>query len=233
VSPPLLAVDALGLRYGGIVALDDVSLALEAGEIVALLGANGAGKSSLIRAIMGLVPVSRGHIRIAGDEVTREPAWRRARRGIAISPEGRRIFPGMTVMENLEVAAGAERRQRLDAAFAMFPALFARRRVAGWQLSGGEQQMLAIARALMARPRLLLLDEPSLGLAPALAVELMRQMRAIAAEGTAVLIAEQNVVGALGVADRGYVLGAGRIESAGAAEALRSNPRLMAAFLDA
>jgi branched-chain amino acid transport system ATP-binding protein len=234
MSAPLLEVERLSAGYDGIAALEEVSIAVAAGEVVALIGANGAGKSSLIRAIIGLLGVSGGAIRFDGRPIQAAPVWARAAAGIGYCPEGRRIFPGMTVRENLEVALrGSERRRRLEQAYQLFPALAERGGVLGWQLSGGEQQMLAIARALMGGPRLLLLDEPSLGLAPLLTAELMKRIRWIAAEGTAVLLAEQNVMGALGAADRGYVIETGRITAEGAAPALRQDPRVEAALLGA
>ncbi len=232
MSPGLLRIDELVQRHGGIAALDRVSLEVGAGEIVALLGANGAGKSSLLRSIIGLTRADAGRILFDGVAIEGEPAWARARRGIGYCPEGRRIFPGMTVRENLEVAmSGAARRRRLETAYGLFPALAERGDVPGWQLSGGEQQMLAIARALMCGPRLLLLDEPSLGLAPQLVADLLKRIRAIVADGTAVLLAEQNIGGALAVADRGYVMQTGRVLAMGAAAELRDDAGLMAAFL--
>ncbi|MBI1777793.1 MAG: ABC transporter ATP-binding protein [Proteobacteria bacterium] len=234
MTAPLLRIDGLAARYDGIAALEQISLMVAPGEIVALLGANGAGKSTLLRSVIGLVPVSEGTITFDGGALGGEPAWARARRGIGYVPEGRRIFSGMTVSENLDVALrGGDRRAAFAFAYDLFPALAERKSTLGWQLSGGEQQMLAIARALMARPRLLLLDEPSLGLAPLLVADLLRRVRSIAVGGTAVLLAEQSIGGALTAADRGYVLKTGRIIADGPAWALRDDERLLAAFLGA
>jgi branched-chain amino acid transport system ATP-binding protein len=232
VSPALLEVDGLSAEHDGMAALQGVSITVRTGEVVALIGGNGAGKSSLMRAVIGLLGASAGRIRFDGRPIEASPVWTRAEAGIGFCPEGRRIFPGMTVAENLEVAIrGGDRRELLDGAYQLFPTLAERRRVPGWQLSGGEQQMLAIARALMGRPRLLLLDEPSLGLAPKLVAELLRRIRGIADAGTAVLLAEQNVLGALGISDHGYVLQSGRITAEGSAAELRDDERVRAAFL--
>lgn len=210
----LLDIANLVVGHGPVTALHGVSLTLQAGEIVALVGANGAGKSTLLRALMGLVPVTSGEIAFDGAPLT-GPSWARARRGLGYCPEGRRVFPGLTVEENLGVAAapGAS----ADGIYRLFPPLAKRRDAPGWQLSGGEQQMLAVGRALMARPKLLLLDEPSLGLSPLLTDELLARLRAIANDGVAVLLGEQNATAALEVADRAYVLRLGRIADQGAA----------------
>jgi len=230
----LLAVSDLGVRYGAISAVRDVSLRVDAGERVALIGANGAGKSTLLKAIMGLLPVAAGGLEFAGATMAGLTVERRATLGIGYAPEGRRVFAGMSVRENLEVAcpAGApERRRRIDEAFALFPRLGARGQANAWRLSGGEQQMLAIARALMGAPKLLLLDEPTLGLAAGLRAELGARLESIAEAGTAVLLAEQSITFGLGFAERAYVMRTGAIVKEGTSEDLRNDPSLKAAFL--
>ncbi len=224
MSGPILALSGVSVSRGGAPAVREVDLELQAGETVALLGANGAGKSTLLGAVMGLVPVSAGTIRFDGQPLGRLPADARARLGIGYVPEGRRVFPGLTVRENLDVAgpiSAGERRRRRDAVYALFPQLAENRARAGWRLSGGQQQMLAIGRALMAEPRLLLLDEPSLGLAPKLAREVFTALAAIAGRGGAILMAEQNATQALAIAGRGIVLRRGRLALAGDAAAVR------------
>jgi branched-chain amino acid transport system ATP-binding protein len=228
-----LEIEGLRVRHGAVVALENVSLTLARGETVALLGANGAGKTTLLRAVMGLVRVDAGAIRIEGNDVTRLSPERRARLGIGYVPEGRRVFPGMSVRDNLEVAAHApatERRHRIAEIYDLFPALAAREGTAAWQLSGGQQQMLAIGRALMTRPKLLLLDEPSLGLAPKLAGEVFARIGAIAQSGTAILLAEQNVARATRVCARAALLRLGRILREDEAGALAASPELHDAF---
>jgi branched-chain amino acid transport system ATP-binding protein len=230
----LLAIRNLTARYGEITALQEISLEVHAGEAVALLGANGAGKSTLLKSIMGFVTPAAGAIEFDGRPFANVATANRCRRGLGYSPEGRRVFPGMTVRENLEVASREARAQTeasVEEVFGLFPALKEKQRALGWQLSGGQQQMLAIGRALMTRPRLFLLDEPSLGLSPILTIEVLEQVRAIAARGTAVLLAEQNVAKALAVTSRAYVLQVGRMIEAGASAALRDNPRIREAFL--
>jgi len=230
----LLEIEGLTVRYGPVVALDGVALAVEPGEAVALIGANGAGKSTLLKAVIGLAHPHAGAIRLDGVALGGSGAHRRAARGLGYCPEGRRVFPGMTVRDNLAVASRAPARRRnglIERMFALFPALADKAGTRAWQLSGGQQQMLAIARALMTEPRLLLLDEPSLGLAPQLVREMFAHVRAIAASGTAVLLAEQNVAQALAVTARAYVLQLGRVVGAGASAALRDDPAIRAAFL--
>ena len=203
-----LSFERLRVEHGGVRAVSDVTLAAEPGRVVALLGANGAGKSSLIRAAMGLVRCE-GTIRLDGANLAREPAWARARAGLAYVPEGRRLFPGLTARENLAVASragAAERRARMDRVLALFPPIEARLDARAWTLSGGEQQMVAIGRALMQAPRVLMLDEPTLGLAPAVAREVFSALRRIAASGVAVLLAEQNALGACAASDRIAIL---------------------------
>jgi branched-chain amino acid transport system ATP-binding protein len=232
----LLQVTGLTARYGQITALEAATIEVRAGEAVALVGANGAGKTTLMKSVMGFVAPAAGAIDYDGRSLAGVAVSARARLGLGYSPEGRRVFPGMTVRENLEVASRAGRaatRGRLDEVYAMFPALAQKAAALGWQLSGGQQQMLAIGRALMAAPRLLLLDEPSLGLSPILTTEVLGRVRAIVARGTAVLLAEQNVAMALAVADRAYVLQVGRVVESGPAAELRQNPRIREAFLGA
>ena len=232
----LLQVTGLTARYGQITALEAATIEVRAGEAVALVGANGAGKTTLMKSVMGFVAPAAGAIDYDGRPLAGVAVSARARLGLGYSPEGRRVFPGMTVRENLEVASRTSRaatRGRLDEVYAMFPALAEKAAALGWQLSGGQQQMLAIGRALMTAPRLLLLDEPSLGLSPILTTEVLGRVRAIVARGTAVLLAEQNVAMALAVADRAYVLQVGRVVESGPAAELRQNPRIREAFLGA
>jgi branched-chain amino acid transport system ATP-binding protein len=230
----LLAIERLSVRYGEMVALTDLSLEIGAGEAVALLGANGAGKSSLLKAVMGLARQTVGAIHFDGRPIDSLAVHRRVARGLGYCPEGRRVFPGMSVRDNLAVASTRPARQRdqaIERMFERFPALAGKATDRAWQLSGGQQQMLAIARALMTEPRLLLLDEPSLGLAPRLAQELLDGVRDIAASGTAVLLAEQNVAKALSVTDRAYVLQGGRLIESGPSVELRRSSAIQEAFL--
>ncbi|MCC7047810.1 MAG: ABC transporter ATP-binding protein [Alphaproteobacteria bacterium] len=201
------------------------------GEIVALLGANGAGKTSAIRAIIGEIAPASGAIRFLGNDLAGIPPHRRARRGIGYCPAGRRVFPAMSVLDNLHVASfagAAERARRVDSALALFPQLRGHAATAAWQLSGGQQQMLAIARALMNAPKLLVLDEPSLGLAPILVQELLGRLRAVARGGTAVLLAEQNIGAALEIADRAVLLSEGRMAAQGSAAEIAARADLAA-----
>jgi len=230
----LLNIESLSVAYGQVSALRDVSIALNAGESVALVGANGAGKSTLFKSIVGFLRPRNGRLYFLGKDMSGVSPERRARLGLGYAPEGRRVFHGMTVRENLEVAvfAGkAERQQRLERAFALFPQLAERHGQLAWQLSGGQQQMLAIGRALMGRPRLLLLDEPSLGLSPKLADEVLSAVRLIVQDGTAVLLAEQNVRKALTYCERAYVLEIGKVVLAGATSALRDTEEIRRAYL--
>lgn len=228
MSAPLLSVAGLSIAYGGVAAVAPLNFAVEPGECLAILGANGAGKSSLLRGLMGLAPAS-GQITFDGADITALATADRSRLGIAFVPEGRRVFAGMTVGENLEVAAHAntaERRRRRDAAYALFPQLAARDGDAAWQLSGGQQQMLAIARAMMARPKLLLMDEPSLGLAPTVAKDVVAALAAIAAD-TTIVLAEQNASLALDIAARAIILDRGHLAFEGPADAIRNRPELL------
>ena len=230
----LLNIDGLSVSYGQVSALRDVSISVNPGEAVALVGANGAGKSTLFESIVGFLRPRSGHLHFLGKDMSGVSPERRARLGLGYAPEGRGVFPGMTVRENLEVAvfAGkAEREQRLQRAFALFPQLAERHAQLAWQLSGGQQQMLAIGRALMGRPRLLLLDEPSLGLSPKLADEVLAAVRVIIQDGTAVLLAEQNVRKALTYCERAYVLEIGKVVLSGATSALRGTEEIKRAYL--
>ncbi|WP_183236411.1 ABC transporter ATP-binding protein [Bradyrhizobium sp. CIR18] len=233
----MLACNDLTVAYGDIVALQGVTLEVGPGETVALIGANGAGKTTLLHAISGLNPVKSGDIEFEGASLARLGSDRRVALGISQAPEGRRIFPGLTVEENLTLATVNWRRWRqpinddLARVFDLFPRLKERRKQLGWSLSGDEQQMLAIGRALMARPRLLLLDEPSLGLAPRLAEEVYERVRQIADSGLTILVVEQNTVLALSVADRAYVLETGRIVLQGTHDDLKQNTRVREAYL--
>jgi len=215
VTAPLLAIEGLAVDLAGRPALRDVVLAVAPGEAVGFIGPNGAGKSTLLKAVMGLVP-ARGTIRFEGAELGQLAPERRAALGIGYAPEGRRVFRGLTVAENLDVAGAAgaaERARRTEAALNLFPALRPHLNRRAWQLSGGQQQMLAIARALVAGPKLLLLDEPSLGLAPIVLEELTPALARIAAGGTALLIAEQNAARLRGVAGRVVEISRGRLSA--------------------
>ncbi len=214
---PLLEVEALDVGYGDVQVLWDVALRVGAGEVMALIGSNGAGKTTLLRAISGVVPARRGRILFRGQDVTTVPPDKRVRYGIAHVPEGRQLFAGMTVRENLMMGAYTRRDGReaveadLERILALFPALTERRHQLAGTLSGGEQQMCAIGRGLMTRPALLLIDELSLGLAPVVVERLIEALRAIHATGTALLLVEQDVLTALEIADRGYVIANGRV----------------------
>ena len=232
----MLTLDGVEVSYGAIRALQGISLTIQAGEIVTLIGANGAGKSTTLRAISGLVPAGRGRIVFEGMEITSASADKIVQRGIGHSPEGRRIFANMSVRENLELGAFTRRdragiREDFDRALTLFPRLRERIGQNAGTLSGGEQQMLAMGRALMARPKLLLLDEPSLGLAPFLVLDIFNIIRDINAQGTTVLLVEQNAHMALGVAHRGYVLETGHIVMADESKALLANDDIKKAYL--
>ena len=232
----LLAVEDVAVAYDGMRALQGVTLEAAAGTIVALVGANGAGKTSLLCAISGIVRPERGTIRFDGSDITRLPAHEIVRRGIAHVPEGRRVFASATVRDNLMLGAYVERdrgarARRLEEAFAAFPILRARLEQRASTLSGGEQQMLAIARGTMSGPKLLMLDEPSLGIAPKLIPEIYDGIRQIAANGTSVLLVEQNVREALRVATRAFVLQTGRVVASGDARELAESDLIKRAFL--
>ena len=232
---PLLSITELAAGYGAITALHGISLEVHAGEAVALVGANGAGKSTLMKCIMGLVAARAGSLMFGGADLAHRRIPDRAKLGIGYSPEGRRVFPGLTVHENLLVASRDSDggRGKADEIYRIFPALEEKRHALGWSLSGGQQQMLAIGRALMLSPKLLLLDEPSLGLSPVLTNDVLNRIRQITAAGTAVLLAEQNVHKALSVSHRAYVIRLGRIVTQGPAQALLDDASLQQAFLGA
>ena len=236
MSGPLLQVDALDLYYGDAQALSGVSIEIVAGEVVAIVGANGAGKSSLIRAIHGIEKPAAGHVRFDGTDVTGWPSHRVCEIGVGHVAEGRQVFPNLTVLENLEMGATLKRaraaeKATIDHVFSLFPRLAERRRQAAGTLSGGEQQMLAIGRCLMGQPRLIMFDEPSLGLAPAIVQEMFRIVRRLNEEGLTVLLVEQNVMASLKIAHRGYVLENGRIELSGSGAELLSNDLVRKAYL--
>jgi branched-chain amino acid transport system ATP-binding protein len=231
----LLEVNSIHTFYGAIEALKGVSIAVGEGEIVTLIGSNGAGKSTTLRSVSGLTPAASGTITFDGDDITRVPAHEIVTRGIALSPEGRHCFARMTVRENLDL--GAYRRRDTSVAadmervFTLFPRLKEREKQKAGTMSGGEQQMLAIGRALMASPRLLLLDEPSLGIAPILVDQIYETIAEIARSGMAILLVEQNANRALSVASRGYVLETGRVVLADASTSLQVNPDVQKAYL--
>ncbi len=233
----LLEAEGLELAYGEVAACRDISFYVEEGEIVALIGSNGAGKSTTMRAVAGALLPRAGRISFAGTDITRMPAHERTGLGIALVPEGRRVFPALTVRENLEMGgykfrADKTRVARLvEAMMDMFPRLRERAGQRGGTLSGGEQQMLALGRAMMSEPRLLCLDEPSLGLAPMIVQEIFRTIRAINGRGTSVLLVEQNARYALETASRGYVLQTGRILTGGPCAALKQDERVKEAYL--
>jgi branched-chain amino acid transport system ATP-binding protein len=235
-APPLLALSGLQACYGDLQALFEISLEVRAGEIVTLIGANGAGKSTTLRVISGAVRATGGSVRFDGADVTNLPAHAMPVRGISHVPEGRQLFPFMTVEENLDLGAYNKRsrpraRAALDEQLELFPRLKERRRQLAGTLSGGEQQMVAIARGLMAAPRLLLLDEPSLGLSPKVTEEVFVRVQDIRKRGVTVLIVEQNVVDGLSISDRGYVVEHGRVIMHGAARELLGNEKIRAAYL--
>ncbi len=231
----ILEVEKIDVFYGRIQALRGVSLHVDEGEIVTLIGANGAGKTTTLRAISGLTPASSGQVRLRGQDVTHLQAEDIVAKGVGHAPEGRRIFSRMSVTENLALGAYIRRdgatRADLERVFTLFPRLKERQGQLGGTLSGGEQQMLCIARALMSRPKVLLLDEPSLGLAPLMVDTIFQVIRDINKEGTTLLLVEQNALKALGVANRGYVLETGHIVKEGAARALLESPDVQRAYL--
>src|SRR5512134_3523002 len=232
----MLEVRDIRVSYGAAAAIAGVSLVLEKGDLVVIVGPNGAGKTTLVNALAGLHPLDSGSLTMDGRDLTRLSAHRYCDEGIALVPEGRRLFTGLTVKENLEVgayraAARARRAETMNDVCAIFPVLKERLESPAGTLSGGQQQMLAIARALMARPRLLLLDEPSLGLAPAIVLEMFRVIRGINARGVAVLLVEQNVAAALEIARRAYVLEEGRIAAQGEPRELAAQPHIQRAYL--
>ena len=234
----LLELEDVTVAYGRIEALHGISIGVAQGEVVALIGANGAGKTTTMRAISGLLPLANGRIRFQGDDITRLRADLRVVRGLCQAPEGRGIFPGMTVAENLDMGAYTRRDRAgiasdLERVFGLFPRLQERRRQAAGTLSGGEQQMLAIGRALMARPKVLLLDEPSMGLAPMLIQQIFSIITEISEQGTTILVVEQNAQQALSRADRAYVMETGRIVKEGTGRDLLHDPAVKEAYLGA
>ncbi len=234
--PPLLEVEDLVVRYGQVTAVFGVSFHLEMGECAAIVGANGAGKTSILRAVMGLVPPAGGRVRLEGEDITESPAWSRVTRGVGYAPEGRRVFADLSVEKNLLVGAyrvreAARIQELLGRVYALFPRLAERRRQNAGALSGGEQQMLAIGRALMADPKLLIIDEISMGLAPVVvnqAFDLISRLHR--EEGLAVLMVEQNARKALQVADRAYLLESGQFILAGRAGELGRHPDFLSAY---
>ena len=232
----LLELTNLAVHYGRIQALHGISLSVDAGEIVSLIGANGAGKTTTMRAISGIRPVSGGSVSFDGQDITKLRADLRVVRGISQAPEGRGVFPGMTVMENLDMGAYARKDRKslpedLERVFDLFPRLKERRTQMGGTMSGGEQQMLAIGRALMARPRLLLLDEPSMGLAPQFIQQIFRIITEINQQGTTILLVEQNAQQALSRAHRAYVLETGSIVKTGTGKEMLADPSIKEAYL--
>jgi len=234
----MLSIRNLRVRYGPIEALHDVSLEVNRGEVVTLIGSNGAGKTTTLGAVSGLLPLAGGTILFDGQDITKLPPHKRVPLGLVQVPEGRRIFGSMSVAENLDLGAYARTdraalRGELEEIYALFPRLAERKNQAAGTMSGGEQQMLAVGRALMSRPKLLLLDEPSLGLAPLLVKEIFAVVRRIRDAGVTVLLVEQNAHKALEIADRAYVLETGHISMSGNARELASDPRIKEAYLGA
>jgi branched-chain amino acid transport system ATP-binding protein len=232
----MLEVDDIQTYYGNIQALKSISLTVEEGEIVTLIGSNGAGKSTTLRSISGISPPRTGSIRFRGDEISRTAPQDIVALGISQSPEGRHCFPRMTVRENLDMGAYLRRDKEgiaedIERVFTLFPRLLERERQKAGTMSGGEQQMLAIGRALMGRPQLLLLDEPSMGIAPVLVDRIYETIGEINKQGTTILLVEQNANYALGVSTRGYVLETGKVAISDSSDNLRSNPQVQAAYL--
>jgi branched-chain amino acid transport system ATP-binding protein len=231
----LLEVEGIRTYYGAIQALRGVSLSVEEGEVVTMIGSNGAGKSTTLRSISGLTPARSGKVVFGGRDISRVPAHEIVTRGIALSPEGRHCFSRMSVRENLELGAFRRRdggvSEDLERVFTLFPRLQERERQKAGTMSGGEQQMLAIGRALMARPKLMMLDEPSMGIAPILVQRIYETIKEINQQGVAILLVEQNANYALDVARRGYVLETGQVVLEGESEQLRSDPEVQRAYL--
>ncbi|WP_319485515.1 ABC transporter ATP-binding protein [uncultured Cohaesibacter sp.] len=231
----MLSVEKLHSAYGRIEVLHGVDLEVNSGEIVTVVGANGAGKTTLLKCLSGIQPVTGGRIDFRGEAITTVPAFKRLARGLSQSPEGRQIFTNLSVEENLRLGAFLFSDERvtadMDDAFAMFPILKQKRNQMAGGLSGGQQQMLAIARALMGRPHCLLLDEPSMGLAPLLVAQIFEVVESLKARDVTVLLVEQNAFGALKIADRGYVMETGRVTMSGPAADLIADPRIREAYL--
>ena len=235
-TAPLLELKHLRVAYGGIQAVKGIDLEVASGELVCLIGANGAGKTTTLKGITGLQPVKSGTIRYAGEDITGRPAFQLVRKGLSMVPEGRGVFGALTIEENLAMGAyarkdRAEIRADVERVFELFPRLKERSRQTAGTLSGGEQQMLAMARALMSRPKLLLLDEPSMGLAPLMVQKVFETVLRISGEGVTILLIEQNAKLALEVASRGYVMESGEITLHGEAKKLLSDPKVRAAYL--
>jgi len=231
----VLELNSLVVRYGGITAVRGISANIEDGDLAAVIGANGAGKSSTLNCIMGMVPASEGKVIFDGENVTKVPTYMRVRKGMVLVPEGRRIFPNLTVYENLQLAAYAVKdwKSELDFVFSIFPRLKERLRQPGGTLSGGEQQMLAISRGIVAKPRVLLLDEPSLGLSPVLTQQIMEAIKQINQRGTTILLVEQNAFAALRIANKAFVMELGEITLAGDPKDISVNEHVRAAYLGA
>ena len=232
----MLTIDQLYVNYGAIKALKSISCRVEEGEIVALIGANGAGKTTILNAISGIVPTFSGTVTFRGETITGIPPHEIVKRGISQVPEGRRVFANMSVLENLEMGAYIRNDksailEEIDQVFTRFPRLFERKKQLAKTLSGGEQQMLAMGRALMSRPKLLLLDEPSMGLAPMLVAQIFAIIQEINASGTTIMLVEQNANMALSIAHRAYVLETGEVVLQGAADELAANPEVRKAYL--
>jgi len=231
---PVLQVTALIAGYGRIEALHGVDLVLGRGELVALVGANGAGKTTLLRTVSGLIATRAGQVKLLGQDITRTAPEQRVRAGLAQVLEGRQVFGPLSVLDNLRLGAYTQPgdvAQRIDEMYALFPVLKEKRLQPAWQLSGGQQQMLAMARALMSRPKVLLLDEPSMGLAPLLVREVFRVIRSLKDRGIPILLVEQNARAALAIADRGYVMETGSVALSGPANELLSDERVRSAYL--
>ncbi len=232
----LLSVHGLKVHYGGIQALSGISFQVEKGQIVSLIGANGAGKSTTLRAITSLVPMAAGRIEYEGEDISSLDTQQMIRRGIVLVPEGRRVFPNLTTLENIKVGAYTRRDAMgitgdIEKVYALFPRLKERHWQLAGTLSGGEQQMLAVGRALMARPKLLMMDEPSLGLAPLVVRDIFQTVLTLHTEGITILLVEQNANAALKIADHGYVLETGRITITGTGNQLLENPKVREAYL--
>jgi branched-chain amino acid transport system ATP-binding protein len=235
MTTPLLKVSGLKVAYGGIQAVKGVSFEVFPGELVSLIGANGAGKTTTLKAITGTQPAAEGQIEYAGRSIQGQGAWDLVRQGLVMVPEGRGTFTRMTIVENLQMGAfirnDGEVEADIDKVFALFPRLKERAKQLAGTMSGGEQQMLAMGRALMARPKVLLLDEPSMGLSPIMVDKIFEVVADIHSRGTTVLLVEQNASRALGLANRGYVMDSGEITMAGEAKALLNDPKVRAAYL--
>ena len=232
----LLNVNGLKVQYGGIKALSGISFQVERGQIVSLIGANGAGKSTTLRAITSLVPMAGGRIEYEGEDISSLDTHQMIQRGIVLVPEGRRVFPNLSTLENLKVGAyirkdGSSIADDIEKVYTLFPRLKERHWQLAGTLSGGEQQMLAVGRALMARPKLLMMDEPSLGLAPLVVRDIFQTVLKLHGEGITILLVEQNANAALKIADRGYVLETGRITITGSGHELLENPKVREAYL--